>query len=68
MSNERICAEATKEYYPDKITVQEFANEIVQDIGNFAVNIMDIQNNGGLDPKMFPEEWIKLFAAWMEMK
>lgn len=53
----------TIEYYPDKLTLEEFCEEIQDSICDFACNMKDLK----VESK-YAEEWMKMFVAWMEMQ
>ena len=61
---------ATEEYYPDKVTAQDFIRLITDTCDNHAfIKNMEHLANKDLDTyyKRYPEDWIKMYAAWMEM-
>ena len=60
---ERKCRDTTAEYYPDKLTVDEFADEIKESIDAFVNNMryLKIEEN-------WAEDWIETLGAWMEME
>lgn len=61
----------TKEFYPDKVTCEEFIKDLTHpaELKAFIKNMEDIQrkNDGSLPYKMYPEEWLSIFQAWKEL-
>ena len=57
----------TEHYHPNKVTVEEFVNLITDEdaIRNFVTNMNNLEQTS---EERYPEEWIKTFAAWMEME
>jgi hypothetical protein len=56
--------------YPDKLTVEEFIEEITNRGRNqaFVDNMRHLTEEVGSPPeKMHAEDWIQTYAAWMEM-
>ena len=58
----RQCDEITAIMYPDKMTVDEFARNIMRDFDNFIKNMKQIDAKN-----KYAEEWMTTLAAWMEM-
>ena len=53
----------TEMYFPDKISLDEFALEIVMSLRPFMISMYHINFLG---PK-YPEEWVSLYLHWCEM-
>ena len=54
----------TEMYYPNKLIVEEF----IQEIEDHETNLAFINNMHHLEiSTKYPEDWIKTYAAWMEM-
>ena len=57
--------------YPDKLTVEEFIQEITDEDRNPAfidnMNHIREQDPSWMDEKRHAEDWIQTYAAWMEM-
>lgn len=54
----------TEETWPDRLTIEEFISAITENDTNegFIQNMHHLGINN-----RYPEEWIKTYAAWMEM-
>lgn len=52
-----------KNHYPFKLTVEEFADEIKANIDKYVKNLQCIRQDF-----LYAEEWMDMFARWMEMK
>ena len=52
----------TKTHYPDKMGVDEFTKNILKSCPIFVSNMKKL----GTVP-MYAEDWVREFAAWMEM-
>ena len=64
MDNERKCEDMTKMMYPDKLTVDEFADEIKESIDRYVKNIKNLPY---MPEERWVEEWMDSLAGWMEM-
>ena len=57
--------------YPDKLTVEEFIQEITHERRNQAfidnMNHIRERDPSWMDEKQHAERWIQTYAAWMEM-
>lgn len=63
---ERQGTSSTQWYHPDKLSLEEFVNEIRNNIGVFEINIKRYVGNT-IEEKMWAEDWMEVFAGWMEM-
>lgn len=55
----------TGEFFPHKLSLKEFCNEIRQSIDPYEenMNMFDMK-----DKELFVEEWFQNFGAWMEIE
>jgi hypothetical protein len=55
--------ETTKEYYPEKMNIEDFLNEVTDGMCLFSENMRNLER---VDEK-YAEDWMELFTNWMEM-
>jgi len=55
----------TLEFYPDKLTLEEFCSDMKSSIDSFKNNLEDLPY--GQDSH-YIEEWLECIAAWMEIE
>jgi len=55
----------TEMHFPDKVTIEEFFEILTdkEEIENFKLNMKDLK----VIEDKYPEEWVHLFCAWMEL-
>lgn len=58
-----IRKETTEEFYPDKLSVDEFSEYILNTAKGFIENMKNLK----LDDR-YAEEWMETFAAWSEIE
>lgn len=61
-----IRQETTKQFYPSKITLEEFINEVRGSLEPFMRNMQHLKG-GALEDK-YIEEWTEQFLAWCEIE
>lgn len=55
--------EMVKEYYPEKMNIENFLNEITDSMHPFSENMRNLEM---VDEK-YTEDWMEIFTNWMEM-
>lgn len=55
--------ETTKEYYPEKMDIKDFLNEITDSMRPFSENMRSL----GMVDEKYAEDWMEIFINWMEM-
>ena len=55
--------ETTKEYYPEKMNIENFLNEITDSMRPFSENMRSL----GMVDEKYAEDWMEIFINWMEM-
>ena len=55
--------EITKDYYPEKIDIEDFLNEITDSMRPFSENMRSL----GMVDEKYAEDWMEIFTNWMEM-
>lgn len=58
-----IRKETTEEFYPDKLSVDEFSEYILNTAKGFVENMKNLK----LDDR-YVEEWMETFATWNEIE
>jgi hypothetical protein len=61
----RKCRRATAEYFPWKMTVEQFYEEIIGNKEAFIANMKILED---LPERRWAEDWIETLAAWSEME
>ena len=56
--------EITEQYFPDKVTVYDFINEIEEYLKPFLANMEYL---GYHSKELYMEEWADMFIRWNEM-
>jgi hypothetical protein len=58
----------TEEFYPDKMTCEEFIAELTSpcELEAFINNMKHLQDEK-IPHEMYPEEWLEIFQAWREL-
>lgn len=59
-----IRQETTGEFFNQKVTVEEFADQILNLKDSFIKNM----NYLNIDRKQYPEQWMETFCAWSEIE
>ena len=54
----------TVEFFPDRLTVDDFIRALRGDLDAFADNMRRLP---GMEPVRFAEEWFRTLGAWMEL-
>lgn len=62
--NHPIRKETTEAMFPDKLTLEEFKSEIIDNFDEYARNMVNIKAN---KPK-YIEEWVEQYLAWLEIE
>lgn len=64
--NHPIRKETTAEFFPDKLTIREFKEEIC---GNFNSFLENMEHLGGVaNENKYIEEWVEQYLAWLEIE
>lgn len=61
-----IRKETTEFFYPDKLTCDQFINNLENDIKGFKENLKTLDKLR--NSELFIEEWIEYFLAWSEIE
>lgn len=56
----------TEEFYPDKLSIDEFKDEIVGSFGSFYENMKNLK--GVALEEKYMEEWCEQYLAWLEVE
>lgn len=64
--NHPIRKETTLEFFPDKITIEEFKSVIIDNFDAYKGNMEHLQ--GKPLPPMYIEEWVEQYLAWLEIE
>ena len=64
-TEDRECKYMTRECYPDKITVEEFAMAVSEGISPFVANM---EAYGQFKTPKYAEDWMEKFQVLMEME
>ena len=60
---ERNCTDICKQCFPESMSVDEFTIKLTSSLEAFKMNMKMLNRT-----KAYAEEWMKTFAAWMEMQ
>lgn len=64
--NHPIRKETTAAFFPDKLTIREFKEEIC---GGFNAYMSNMERLGGLAiENKYIEEWVEQYLAWLEIE
>lgn len=58
-----IRKETTEEFYPDKISIDEFYQEVLASAQAFVLNMKHLKLE-----ERYIEEWMETFSAWSEIE
>lgn len=64
--NHPIRKETTAEFFPDKLTIEEFEREIIENFKFYKVNMYKL-GNPAINNK-YIEEWVEQYLAWLEIE
>ena len=62
--NHPIRKETTLEFFPDKLSLDEFKEEICGSFDSYAKNAV----HGKFDQPKYIEEWVEQYLAWLEIE
>jgi hypothetical protein len=67
LSDGKVRNPITEEFYPDKVTAEEFTHIITNELrtANFILNMQALDNFRG--KKLYPEDWMSIFTRWSEL-
>jgi hypothetical protein len=54
-----------EQYFPDKMTAEEFAKSISKDVLSFKTNMNNFKPEKG--KTKYPEQWMETFLHWLDL-